>query len=174
MRRPYRLPCWVSLIHITALLFLSVCASIVLRPPTTVYACTPPNPPWPPELTPRDYVQQANYIVVGQVISTSAPPQQFSPYYSATIAVSMTMKGVISGTQVIISDFGTSAICKTDISPGPANLIFFAQGPSETQLNIVYLLSGPIDRAGVFPATESNLEEVRQPFRVWLPYTLRD
>lgn len=157
------------MLQVMSLTLLGLLASITLTPPMRVYACTPPLPPWPPELTPRDYVQPADYIFVGQVISTSAPFQQFSPFYSASIQISTILKGTISNTEVIVGDFGTSALCKTDIAPGPNSLIFFAYGSSEAQLNIVYRLSGPIDRAGVFPVTEGNLNEVRYPFRVWLP-----
>lgn len=161
------------MLQVILLALLGPLAGILLSRPTQVYACTPPLPPWPPELTARDYVQHADYIFVGQVISTSAPVGQFSPFYSATIQISTTLKGTISSTEVIVGDFGTSALCKTDIAPGPNNLIFFVRGSSEAQLNIVYRLSGPIDRAGVFPATEGNLNEVRYPFRVWLPSIYR-
>ncbi len=164
---------WVLMLQVMSLTLMSLLVSITLTPPLRAYACTPPLPPWPPTLTARDYVQHADYIFVGQVITTSAPVGQFSPFYSATIQISVTLKGVISNTEVIVGDFGTSALCKTDIAPGPDSLIFFAHGSSEAQLNIIYRLSGPIDHAGVFPATEDNLNEVRYPFRVWLPPVYR-
>ena len=167
---------WGSVIQalaLTGVVLVGLCTAVLLEQPTRVYACTPPLPPWPPEATPRDYVSYSGYIFTGQVISTSAPFQQFSPFYSATIQLSETLKGTLTVTQVIVAGFGTSALCKTDIAAGPDTLLFFAAGPSVDQLNIVYRLSGPIDRAGVFPVTQNNLDEVRYPFRVWLPAIFR-
>ena len=97
--------------------------------------------------------------------------------YSATVQLSETLKGTITTTQVIVDGFGPSSLCKTGISISPDHLLFLVRrstnSPANTQFDLIYLLSGPIDRAGVFPATESNLSEVRFSVRIWLPKIIR-
>lgn len=157
------------MIQVLVLALLGPFASMLLSHPAPAFACTPPPPPWPPYLTPRDYVQHADFIFVGQVISTSQQIPPNGSLYSATVQISTTLKGVISSTQVSVAGFGSSGLCYTEIDPGPTSLILFARGPSVAQLNVVYKRSGPGDMAGVFPATPNNLYEVQNPFRAWLP-----
>jgi hypothetical protein len=163
----------VSRIHVVTLVILGSFAGVLLSQPASLHACTPPPEPWPPYLTPRDYVLYADYIFVGQVISTSQQAPPVGWIYSATVEISTTIKGVISGTHVSVGGFGPSSLCYTDIVAGPDSLIFFARGSSEAQVNIVYRRSGPRDAAGVFPATPGNLSQANSTLWVWLPLVKR-
>lgn len=160
-------------IQAVALALLVMAPGVLLSRPNPVHACTAPPPPWPPYLRPRDYVPHADVIFVGQVISTSQVFPMNGSIYSATVEVSTTLKGVISSTQVSVGGFGPSGLCYTEIVARPDSLIFFARGSALTQLSIVYLLSGPRNEAGVFPATPGNLNEVQNPFWLWLPLVRR-
>lgn len=160
---------WAKFIQTMVLLAVGLLGVVMVQPTRRAYACTPPPPPWPSETTPRDYAPSSSHIFVGHVVTTTADIRHSFVTYTATIQISSTLKGVISSTQVIVDGFGSSSLCKTDVSPGSTMLLFFANGPSVEQLSIVYLLSGPIARAGVFPATEQNINEALIPYRVWLP-----
>ena len=161
-------------VQATFVALFGILGAVLLNTPSKAYACTAPPPPWPPATTPRNYVPYATDIFVGHVITTSAHIWPFAYTYTATVHVSTTLKGNISnGTDVIVDGFGSSVFCKTDIAPSSELLLFFARSASVAQLNIVYRLSGSSDRAGVFPATESNLSESLLLPRIWLPVVYR-
>jgi hypothetical protein len=118
-----------------------------------------------------DRVTQAPLVFTG--IVWAAPNRiDFSTFiYTATVAVSQTIKGGALPTQILINGLGHGAACLTSIDVGESYL-FCAARLSNDDVSIYKFLSG----ASVDVLTTANLEEAlnaaRQsalPQRTWVP-----
>jgi hypothetical protein len=133
------------------LLVFFILIALSFASPSLVSACTT-TPEGRPSYTLADQVNAAPIILEGTVLAVSKDSYPFT----ATVQVQQYFKG--SGPQeVIIGNFGSSAMCLTEVSVGD-HLIFFASGEPDTGLRAFYMSAG----AAVTSASTENIASLMQ------------
>jgi hypothetical protein len=149
----------------TALIMALGCVGGALPSSTAVHACTPPPGGFVPStVTARTLA--APYVFAGTVITGTG---SFEFNTSATVQVSLTVKGSSNPAQVRIDGFGIGADCKSIVTVGQSALFFASGDPTATmQANYLEAFSA------TSPLTDANLAEALAAVNVkparWLPW----
>ncbi len=116
------------------------------------YACTqPPGGVVVSTVTTR--TMQADHVFVGTVLTVAETAPGFS-IYSATIAISNTLKGQPGLIQATIGNYGMTSLCLTPVAAGQA-FLFFVRGDAATG----YFASNLEIASAVSPVSVANMAE---------------
>jgi hypothetical protein len=143
-------------------------------PPSPAFACTPP-PGGLVVSTVTTRTLAAPYVFAGAVITGTG---SYGFIQSATVQVSLTVKGPVNPAQVVIDGFGIGADCKSVVTLGQSAL-FFARGDPANVMQANYLeafsATAPLNEASLAEALAAANIRPRAwlPWSPWLPWSDR-